>query len=261
MSFGSYHSKHPSSKQHLSLGSWVMESKQVLFRGPHQFWKMSYENRMISLKTLIIQTSPKTTPNTFPEHRFETRNCQARKLHSLKFKKNLWGPWPPWAITWLHHWCSGVLPSKLVSYTRLGLTVFSTASIFFLNCSARWRTVFFSIVTWRRVLLLGSVILSKKLESPVEAARYTTGFIAYCLPFPSIVGYQSVRKQKITKNCWILRCRLWINLSRYLELNCLSLSLSLSYLIYLTLYNSLSKVLIKWKKSWTEGLILIYARE
>ena len=64
-----------------------MESKQVLFRGPHQFWKMSYENRMISLKTLIIQTSPKTTPNTFPEHRFETRNCQARKLHSLKFKK------------------------------------------------------------------------------------------------------------------------------------------------------------------------------
>ena len=185
---------------------------------------------MISPKSLLIQTSPKTTPNTFPEHRFETRNCQARKLHSLKFKKNLGGPWPPWAITWLHHWCSGVLPLKLVSYTRLGLqlTVFSTASIFFLNCSARWRTVFFSIVTWRRVLLLGSVILSKKLESPVEAARYTTGFIAYCLPFPSIVGYQSVRKQKITKNCWILGCRLWIYLSSYLELNSLSLSLSLS---------------------------------
>ena len=102
---------------------------------------MSYENRMILLKTLLIQTSPKTTPNTFPEHRFETRNCQARKLHSLKFKKNLGGPWPPWAITWLHHWCSRVLPLKLVSYTRLGLqlTVFSTDSIFFFELQCKMK--------------------------------------------------------------------------------------------------------------------------
>ena len=32
----------------------------MLFSGPHQFWIMSYENRMISLKTLFIQTSPKS---------------------------------------------------------------------------------------------------------------------------------------------------------------------------------------------------------
>ena len=36
-----------------------MESKQVIFRGPYQFWIMSYENRMISLKILFIQTSTK----------------------------------------------------------------------------------------------------------------------------------------------------------------------------------------------------------
>ena len=36
-----------------------MESKQVPFYEPHQFWIMSYENRMISLKTLLIQTRPK----------------------------------------------------------------------------------------------------------------------------------------------------------------------------------------------------------
>ena len=36
-----------------------MEFKQVLFRGSRQFWIMSYENRMISLKTLLFQTSPK----------------------------------------------------------------------------------------------------------------------------------------------------------------------------------------------------------
>ena len=36
-----------------------MESKQVIFRGPYQFWIMSYENKMISLKIFFIQTSTK----------------------------------------------------------------------------------------------------------------------------------------------------------------------------------------------------------
>ena len=38
-----------------------METKQVIFRGPYQFWIMSYENRMISLKILFIQTSTVVT--------------------------------------------------------------------------------------------------------------------------------------------------------------------------------------------------------
>ena len=178
-----------------------MESKQVLFRRLYQFWIMSYENKMILLKTLLIQTSPKTTPNTFPEHRFETRNCQARKLHSLKFKKNLGGPWPPWAITWLHHWCSGVLPLKLVSYTRLGLqlTVFSTASIFFLNCSARWRTVFFSIVTWRRVLLLGFGICHTLKETWITSRSSSIHNGIHCV-LPSFSFYSRLSICQETKN-------------------------------------------------------------
>ena len=43
----------------LSHGIWVTESKQLLFREFHQFWIMSYENRMISLCFVSFQTSSK----------------------------------------------------------------------------------------------------------------------------------------------------------------------------------------------------------
>ena len=38
----------------------VMESKQNFFRGSHQFWMMSDEFWIISLKTPFIQTTPKS---------------------------------------------------------------------------------------------------------------------------------------------------------------------------------------------------------
>ena len=50
----------------LSHGSWVISSKQLLFYRPHQFWIMSDENRIISLKTHCIQTCSKCAALLLP---------------------------------------------------------------------------------------------------------------------------------------------------------------------------------------------------
>ena len=54
----------------LNHQTWVMESKQDVFHGPHQFWIMSNKNRIVSLKTHYIQTCSKNPHNKW-ENIFE----------------------------------------------------------------------------------------------------------------------------------------------------------------------------------------------